>query len=130
MSHDSRRRKIEETLKTADNHRQLYTTADDELILTRFLPEWRDMNNPPVELLSNEDIAIIIGRTHVAVSQRRVVLKKLMSHGMTLEEIHETERWQRAERNSIQYRTSVRLLAAQCPECFCSPHAPGCSRAD
>ncbi|UQT01710.1 hypothetical protein SEA_MORRILL_25 [Microbacterium phage Morrill] len=122
QKHDARRRKIDETLKTADNHRQLYTRSHDEMILTHKLSNGR--------VVDDMELATVLGRTIVAISQRRVVLNKLMSHGMSLEEIHEVERWNRAERNSIQYKTSVRLLAAQCDECFCSPHAVGCSKAE
>ncbi|QNN98075.1 hypothetical protein SEA_FEDE_27 [Microbacterium phage Fede] len=119
---DSRKQKIEQTLKTADNHRQLWSAQEDEAVLTRNTEAFTLVGHN----MNDEELAIALGRTIVAVSQRRVVLKKLMSHGMTLEEIHEAERWQRAERNSIQYKTTTRLLAAQCPDCFCSPHSPNC----
>ncbi|QCG78313.1 hypothetical protein SEA_ALOEVERA_28 [Microbacterium phage AloeVera] len=119
--HDSRRRKIDETLKTADNHRQLYTSSHDEMIINRKLSNGREVDDM--------ELATLLGRTVVAISQRRVVLKRLMAGGMTLLEIHETERWRRAEQNNIQYSIVTSLLRAQCSECYCSPHAPGCSKA-
>lgn len=115
--HDSRTRKMQETLKTADHHRQLWTADEDEVVLNRTV--WA----PNPEPMTNEELAVYLGRTITAVSQRRVVLNRLMESGMTLEEIHEAERWRRAERNNIRYGTITRLLAAQCPECFCSPDA-------
>ena len=127
---DSRTRKMQETLKTADNHRQLWTADEDKHVLNRTKPMSFDILGWKDVFANDEELAVYLGRTITAVSQRRVVLNRLMESGMTLEEIHEAERWRRAERNNIRYDTITRLLAAQCPECFCSPHAPNCSRAD
>lgn len=119
---DSRTRKMQETLKTADNHRQLWTADEDEAVLTRNTEKFSLAGHN----MNDEELAVYLGRTITAVSQRRVVLNRLMESGMTLEEIHEAERWRRAERNNIRYGTITRLLAANCPMCFCNPHAPNC----
>ena len=126
---DSRTRKMQETLKTADNHRQLWEANEDKHVLNRTKLMSFDIFGEKDVFATDEEIAVFLGRTITAVSQRRVVLNRLMESGMTLKEIHEAERWRRAERNNIRYGTITRLLAAQCPECFCSPHAPGCSHA-
>ena len=127
---DSRTRKMQETLKTADNHRQPWTADEDKHVLNRTKPMSFDILGRKDVPVNDEELAVYLGRTITAVSQRRVVLNRLMESGMTLEEIHEVERWRRAERDNIHYGAITRLLAAQCPECYCSPHAPNCSRAD
>lgn len=115
---EEREQKRQHTLKTADHHREPWTTHHDELVLARANRDGRR--------LTDVDLAIIVGRTQLAVSQRRVVLNKLIESGMTLAEIHEVERFNRAQRNSIRARAQVEALKRVCPECFCNPHIPGC----
>ena len=119
--HESRRKQIDKTLIHATNHRLLWSLTDDELVLSR---RPQGFHND----LNDFGIAMYIGRTIVAVSQRRVILHRLLDHGMTLEEIHDVERLRRAERNNISYRIIHNQLQAACSECFCSPHSPDCSK--
>lgn len=118
----SRSRRIEETRKTADNHRQPWTSEEDQAVLdhgTSLSPEGEPKNDM--------ELAVHLGRTLVAVSQRRVVLHKLMDSGLGLQEIHEVERHRRAVSNNRTYTIVSDRLRAMCPECFCYPHIPGCS---
>jgi len=125
MTADKAKRELkrQETLKTADQHRQLWDATDDEVVLDRGV---HDPETGELVEMDDEAIAVTIGRTITAVSQRRVVLKKLMSQGMSLEEIHEVERLRRAIRNDVQYRRTETSLRQVCPHCYCDPHAPGC----
>jgi hypothetical protein len=119
MSSDDKKREAtrQYTLKTADNHRQLWTSHQDEIVLSRTI------NGKPT---SDVDIAVAIGRTQLAVSQRRVVLNRMIESGLTLTEIHEVERWRRAEQTNVTYRIIHDRMRATCSECFCDPHIPGC----
>jgi len=104
----------QETLKTADNYNQPWTFTDDQAVLTR---TWNDDTD-----LDDVTLAVHLGRTQTAVSQRRVVLHKLFEQGMTLKDIHRAEQ-------VIQHVRQAMLVASVmdvCPECFCNPHTPGC----
>lgn len=125
MTRDAKRsQRIEETRKTADNHRQLWTAQDDQIVLDHGVT-W---DQSSFEHMDDMHLAVFLGRTVVAVSQRRIVLNKLLEQGMTLEEIHEVERHRRAVKNNRTYTITHNLLQAMCPECFCYPHIPGCSQ--
>jgi len=117
-----RNERMEQTRKTADKHRQLWTAQEDEIVLERHLPA---DDNPADDM----ELAVYLGRTVTAVSQRRVVLKKLMESGMPLEEIRDTERLRRALNNNVKYNIITRRLKATCDECFSDPHLPICSKA-
>lgn len=118
-NYEKREQLRQQTLKTADHHRQLWTHRQDEIVLTRTTTRGTR--------LSDTDIAVVLGRTQLAVSQRRVLLNKLMETGLTLEEIHEVERHRRAKSNELQYTIVYNKARTSCNECFCTPHAYGCS---
>lgn len=121
-----RRAKIDETLKTADQHRQPWDATDDDIVLKGGLT----LDDNRFIGMDDMQIATLIGRTFVAVSQRRVVLNKLLNSGLTLEEIHEVERFNRVQRNAARASAQIDSLKRVCPECFCAPHASYCSKAD
>jgi hypothetical protein len=123
VQNSNRARKIEESRKIADNHGQLWSAEEDNVVIQR------NCTGEAAEYMEDDMVlAAFLGRTFVAVSQRRVVLTKMLDSGMTLEEIHDVERHRRAVRNNRTYSVNIGLMAAMCPECFCYPHIPGCSQ--
>jgi|SRR6478736_5045600 len=122
---DKREQLRQQTLKTADNHRQYWSAQEDECVLTR-----DTYGSTIVQPKDDVELAVLLGRTQLAVYQRRMVLNKLMSEGMTLEEIHDVERFKRTRSNEGRYGLAVANLRRTCEECFCDPHIPGCSKSE
>jgi len=112
------------TLKTADNHRQYWTADEDQAVIDRYLFGY----TPRTRQATDEELAVALGRTQLAVMQRRVVLNKLLET-MTLEEIHDVERFKRTRSNEGRYGLAVANLQKLCAECYCAPHAVYCSKA-
>lgn len=123
---DKREQLRQQTLKTADNHNQYWTAQEDEIVLTR------DTTTLPYGLhgknMDDVELAVALGRTQLAVYQRRMVLNKLLEQGLTLDEIHDVERFKRTRSNEGRYGLAVANLRKNCDECFCTPHIPGCSK--
>lgn len=121
---EARRRKDEETRKTADNYRQLWSAEDDEIVLSHGVT-WETTG---YEELDDMRIAYLLGRTFSSVVQRRSVLRRLLSQGLTLEEIHLAERQEREHRNrALVWQAKVELQV--CRSCFCFPHTADCEEA-
>ena len=108
----ARRKKDEETLKTADHYRQRWTADEDEIVLAR---ESNDLA-----------LAVQLGRTFSSVVQRRSALRRMMAGGLSLQEIHDVEEQLREAHNRVVYMRNMDIQTT-CPECFCSPHASWCS---
>lgn len=127
--HHAREEKDERTRLTAENNGQLWDTTDDQIVLDRGMPVPGPEASFVMQSMDDEEIAVLIGRTFSAVRQRRSVLYKLMQQGLTLEEIHVAEKQVREQRNRSLYRKAEKDISSLfvCHECFCIPHAPGCS---
>ena len=115
MSNDKREQRRQETLKTADNHRQPWTEWEDSLVIG------------PTSM-TNVEIAVQLGRTSTAVSQRRVVLRALFNAGYSFGDIHEVEAHNRLKRKAARMDKIIHTLRETCDECFCSPHTADCSK--